>query len=51
MEKVTNKLKDMEHLSSYSMYVPIIDSLVQVASEFTEPSAVNEILVLLKALR
>jgi flagellin-specific chaperone FliS len=40
----------MEHLTKYTMYAPIIDALVQVATT-TEPSAIVKILKLLKQLR
>jgi len=40
----------MEHLTKYTMYAPIIDALVQVATT-TEPGAIVKILNLLKQLR
>jgi len=40
----------MEHLTKYTMYAPIIDALVQVATT-TEPGAIVKILKLLKQLR
>ncbi len=40
----------MTHLTKYTMYAPIIDALVQVATT-TEPSAIVKILKLLQSLR
>jgi len=40
----------MEHLTKYTMYAPIIDALVQVATT-TEPNAIVKILKLLNQLR
>jgi hypothetical protein len=46
IDGVTDKLKDMEHLTEFTMYAPIIEALVSI-SQATEPSAIVKILALL----